>query len=37
MALIRIGFFSETLGMCTSCDVVLPQQTDADAPRANSR
>ena len=32
MALIRIGFFSETLGMCTSCDVVLPQQTDADAP-----
>ena len=32
MALIRIGFFSTVLGMCTSCDVILPQQTDADAP-----
>ena len=32
MALIRIGFFSQALGMCTSCDVILPQQPDADAP-----
>lgn len=32
MALIRIGFFSEVLGMCTSCDVILPQLPDADAP-----
>lgn len=32
MALIRIGFFSEVLGMCTSCDVILPQLRDADAP-----
>lgn len=26
MALIHIGFFSESLGMCVSCDVILPQQ-----------
>jgi len=26
MALIRMGFFSKSLGMCTSCDVILPQQ-----------
>lgn len=32
MALVRIGFFSEALGMCTSCDVVLPQQRSADEP-----
>lgn len=32
MALIRIGFFSETLGMCTSCDVILPQLASADEP-----
>lgn len=32
MALIRIGFFSQALGMCTSCDVILPQLPDADAP-----
>ena len=32
MALIRIGFFSESLGMCTSCDVILPQLTRADEP-----
>lgn len=32
MALIRMGFFSEMLGMCTSCDVVLPQLPDADEP-----
>lgn len=32
MALIRIGFFSESLGMCTSCDVILPQLTQADEP-----
>ena len=32
MALIRIGFFSETLGMATSCDVILPQQADASEP-----
>ena len=25
MALIHIGFFSEALGMCVNCDVVLPQ------------
>ncbi len=25
MALVHIGFFSEALGMCTSCDVILPQ------------
>ncbi len=29
MALIHIGFFSESLGMCTSCNVILPQQKDA--------
>ena len=27
MALIHIGFFSEALGMCTSCDVILPQKS----------
>lgn len=32
MALIRVGFFSEVLSLCTSCDVILPQLTDADAP-----
>ncbi len=32
MALIRMGFFSQALGMCTSCDVILPQQPDPDAP-----
>ncbi len=32
MALIRIGFFSEVLEMCTSCDVILPQQPDPNAP-----
>lgn len=26
MALIHIGFFSEVLGMCASCDVILPQR-----------
>ena len=25
MALIHIGFFSEVMGMCMSCDVILPQ------------
>ena len=32
MALIRTGFFSEVLGMCANCDVILPQLPDADAP-----
>lgn len=32
MALIRTGFFSEALGMCTSCDVILPQRPACDAP-----
>ena len=32
MALIRMGFFSRVLGMCTSCNVILPQQPDPDAP-----
>ena len=32
MALVRIGFFSQSLGMCTSCDVILPQLPDPDAP-----
>ena len=32
MALIRIGFFSEALNMCTSCDVILPQAHSADEP-----
>lgn len=32
MALIRIGFFSESLGMCTNCDVILPQLPSADEP-----
>ena len=32
MALIRIGFFSESLGMCTGCDVILPQLSNADEP-----
>lgn len=27
MALIHIGFFSESLGMCAACDVILPQQS----------
>ena len=25
MALVHVGFFSEALGMCASCDVILPQ------------
>ena len=32
MALIRIGFFSESLGMCTGCDVILPQLPSAGEP-----
>jgi S-formylglutathione hydrolase FrmB len=32
MALIHVEFFSRTLGMCTSCNVVLPQQRSADEP-----
>lgn len=32
MALIRTGFFSEVLGMCANCDVILPQLPDANAP-----
>lgn len=32
MALIRTGFFSETLGMCANCDVILPQLSGADEP-----
>lgn len=32
MALIHVGFFSQALGMCTSCNVVLPQLRSADAP-----
>lgn len=32
MALIKIGFFSETLRMCANCTVILPQLPDADAP-----
>ena len=32
MALIHVGFFSETLGMCTSCNVILPQLRSADEP-----
>ena len=26
MALIHVNFFSEALGMCASCDVILPQR-----------
>lgn len=29
MALIHIGFFSESLGMCVACDVILPQKASA--------
>lgn len=29
MALVHIGFFSEALGMCVSCDVILPQKSTA--------
>ena len=29
MALIHIGFFSETMGMCMSCDVILPQYSQS--------
>ncbi|MBQ3168918.1 MAG: esterase family protein, partial [Clostridia bacterium] len=25
MALIHVGFFSQSLGMCVSCDVILPE------------
>ena len=25
MALLHTGFFSQALGMCVSCDVILPQ------------
>lgn len=32
MALIRIGFFSEALGMCTNCNVILPQMPTAEEP-----
>ena len=27
MALLHVDFFSDVLGMCTSADVILPQQT----------
>ena len=26
MALIHVNFFSESLGMCVACDVILPQR-----------
>ena len=26
MALIHTNFFSQSLGMCVSCDVILPQK-----------
>ena len=26
MALIHVNFFSEALGMCVACDVILPQR-----------
>ena len=29
MALIHIGFFSEVMGMCMSCDVILPQYSQS--------
>ncbi|MBO4367696.1 MAG: esterase family protein [Clostridia bacterium] len=29
MALIHIGFFSESLGMCVACDVILPQKASS--------
>ena len=32
MALIRTGFFSRELGMCTNCNVILPQLRDMNAP-----
>lgn len=32
MALMKVGFFSEALGMCASCDVILPQLPNANAP-----
>ncbi len=25
MALIHVGFFAQSLGMCASCDVILPE------------
>ena len=28
MALLHVDFFSDVLGMCTSADVILPQQTN---------
>ena len=28
MALLHVNFFSDVLGMCTSADVILPQQTN---------
>jgi len=32
MALIQVGFFSQALGMCTACNVILPQLKHADEP-----
>lgn len=29
MALVHVGFFSEALGMCVNCDVILPQRSRA--------
>ena len=29
MALIHVGFFSEVMGMCMSCDVILPQYSQS--------
>ena len=37
MALLHVDFFSDVLGMCTSADVILPQQTDRSEWREKVR
>ena len=37
MALIHVNFFSEALGMCASCDVVLPQRASRQIGMAVDR
>ena len=33
MAVAKVRFFSQALGMCVTCDVILPQRKDAATNR----
>ncbi len=35
MALMHVNFFSNALGMCVACDVILPQKTAPEHAEAH--